>query len=47
MSTSQRSLRLLSLLQTRRYWSGEELAQRLEVSLRTLRRDMDQLRERG
>lgn len=47
MSTSQRSLRLLSLLQTRRYWSGEELAQRLEVSLRTLRRDVDQLRELG
>jgi len=38
---------LLSLLQTRRYWSGEELAQRLEVSLRTLRRDMDQLRGLG
>ncbi|MFJ2619789.1 helix-turn-helix transcriptional regulator [Glutamicibacter sp. NPDC087344] len=47
MSTSQRSLRLLSLLQTRRYWSGDELAQRLEVSLRTLRRDVDQLRELG
>lgn len=47
MSTSQRSLRLLSLLQTRRYWSGEELAQRLAVSLRTLRRDVDQLRELG
>lgn len=47
MSTSQRSLRLLSLLQTRRYWSGEELAQRLEVSLRTLRRDVDKLRELG
>lgn len=47
MSTSQRSLRLLSLLQTRSYWSGEELAQRLEVSLRTLRRDVDQLRELG
>ncbi|MCW4466903.1 YafY family transcriptional regulator [Glutamicibacter sp. MNS18] len=47
MSTSQRTLRLLSLLQTRRYWSGQELAQRLEVSLRTLRRDVDQLRELG
>ncbi|MGL3804460.1 helix-turn-helix transcriptional regulator [Paeniglutamicibacter sp. R2-26] len=47
MSTSQRSLRLLSLLQTRRYWAGEELAKRLGVSLRTLRRDVDQLRELG
>lgn len=47
MSTSQRSLRLLSLLQSRRYWSGQELAQRLQVSLRTLRRDVDQLRELG
>lgn len=47
MSTRQRSLRLLSLLQTRRYWSGEELSQRLEVSLRTLRRDVEQLRELG
>lgn len=47
MSTSQRTLRLLSLLQTRRYWSGQELAQRLDVSLRTLRRDVDQLRELG
>ena len=47
MSTSQRSLRLLSLLQTRRYWAGGELAKRLGVSLRTLRRDVDQLRELG
>lgn len=47
MSTSQRSLRLLSLLQTRRYWSGDELAQRLDISLRTLRRDVEQLRELG
>ena len=47
MSTSQRTLRLLALLQTRRYWSGQELAQRLDVSLRTLRRDVDQLREIG
>jgi predicted DNA-binding transcriptional regulator YafY len=40
-------LRLLSLLQTHRYWSGDELAGRLEVSPRTLRRDVDRLRELG
>ncbi|TDQ53453.1 putative DNA-binding transcriptional regulator YafY [Actinorugispora endophytica] len=40
-------LRLLSLLQTHRYWSGSELAGRLEVSERTLRRDVDRLRELG
>lgn len=47
MSTSTRFLRLLSLLQTHRYWSGDELAQRLEVSLRTVRRDIDRLRDLG
>lgn len=46
-STSSRTLRLLSLLQTHRYWSGTELADRLDVSLRTLRRDIDRLRELG
>src|SRR5581483_2852534 len=45
--TSSRALALLSLLQTHRYWSGAELARRLEVSLRTLRRDVDRLRELG
>jgi len=40
-------LRLLSLLQTHRYWPGGELAGRLEVSPRTLRRDIDRLRELG
>ncbi len=40
-------LRLLSLLQTHRYWPGGELAERLEVSPRTLRRDVDRLRELG
>ena len=44
---SARMLRLLSLLQTHRYWAGEELAGRLEVSLRTVRRDVDRLRELG
>ena len=40
-------LRLLSLLQTHRYWQGTELADRLEVSSRTVRRDVDRLRELG
>ncbi|QCC78577.1 YafY family transcriptional regulator [Nocardioides daphniae] len=40
-------LRLLSLLQTHRYWPGGELADRLEVSARTLRRDVERLRELG
>src|SRR5689334_8517554 len=44
---SSRTLRLLSLLQTRRYWPGEELAGQLRVSPRTLRRDIDRLRELG
>jgi predicted DNA-binding transcriptional regulator YafY len=46
-NTSSRTLRLLSLLQTRRYWPGGELADRLGVSARTLRRDIDRLRELG
>lgn len=40
-------LTLLSLLQTRRDWPGRVLAERLEVSDRTLRRDVDRLREMG
>src|SRR5919199_1036139 len=44
---SSRMLRLLSLLQTHRYWPGAELADRLEVSVRTLRRDVDRLRDLG
>lgn len=46
-NTSSRTLRLLSLLQTHRYWPGGELAERLDVSARTLRRDVDRLRELG
>ncbi|HEX6468775.1 MAG TPA: YafY family protein [Streptosporangiaceae bacterium] len=46
-NTSARMLRLLSLLQTHRFWPGHELADRLEVSARTLRRDVDRLRELG
>jgi predicted DNA-binding transcriptional regulator YafY len=44
---SARTLRLLSLLQQRRYWAGPDLADRLGVSVRTLRRDVDRLRELG
>ncbi|WP_024794470.1 helix-turn-helix transcriptional regulator [Tomitella biformata] len=46
-NTSSRTLRLLSMLQDRRHWPGAELAARLEVSPRTLRRDIDRLRELG
>jgi predicted DNA-binding transcriptional regulator YafY len=42
-----RMLRLLSLLQTRREWSGAELADRLGITVRTVRRDIDRLRELG
>src|ERR1700685_3090009 len=46
-NTSTRMLRLLSLLQTHRYWPGAGLADRLQVSQRTLRRDIARLRELG
>ncbi|WP_348787632.1 transcriptional regulator [Leifsonia sp. NPDC080035] len=46
-STGSRTLQLLSLLQTHRYWPGQELAERLGVSPRTLRRDVDRLRDPG
>jgi predicted DNA-binding transcriptional regulator YafY len=46
-NTSSRTLKLLSLLQTHRFWPGTELAGRLGVSPRTLRRDVDRLRELG
>ncbi|GAA2758876.1 helix-turn-helix transcriptional regulator [Actinopolymorpha rutila] len=47
MDPSVRLLRLLSLLPSRPWWSGQELADRLSVSPRTLRRDMNRLRELG
>jgi predicted DNA-binding transcriptional regulator YafY len=47
LETSARLLRLLSLLQARRDWPGDLLADRLEVSARTVRRDVDRLRELG
>ncbi|GAA4434814.1 WYL domain-containing protein [Phytohabitans houttuyneae] len=47
LETSARLLRLLSLLQGRRDWSGSALAERLEVSERTVRRDVDRLRDLG
>jgi predicted DNA-binding transcriptional regulator YafY len=45
--TSARLLRLLSLLQARRDWSGPELADRLGVTTRTIRNDVDRLRGLG
>ena len=45
--TSSRLLELLSLLQARRDWPGDELAARLEVSRRTIRRDVERLRGLG
>ncbi|MFD8568577.1 helix-turn-helix transcriptional regulator [Streptomyces sp. NPDC057694] len=47
LETSARLLRLLSLLQAHREWSGPELSERLGVSARTVRRDVDRLRELG
>lgn len=48
MATARsRLLALLSILQTPREWSGAELAERLEVSRRTVRRDIDRLRGLG
>jgi predicted DNA-binding transcriptional regulator YafY len=47
MATSSRLLDLLGLLQTRRDWSGEVLAERLDVHVRTVRRDIERLRGLG
>jgi predicted DNA-binding transcriptional regulator YafY len=46
-ATASRALALLDLLQTHRQWPGPELAERLGVTERTLRRDVDRLRELG
>ncbi|NLU82668.1 YafY family protein [Rhodococcus sp. HNM0569] len=45
--TSARLLRLLSLLQVRAEWSGRDLAERLDITTRTVRRDVDKLRSLG
>ncbi|MDQ0962863.1 putative DNA-binding transcriptional regulator YafY [Streptomyces sp. B4I13] len=47
LETSARLLRLLSLLQAHREWSGTQLADRLGVTARTVRRDVERLRELG
>lgn len=47
LETSARLLRLLSLLQTPREWTGSELAERLDVSTRTVRNDVERLRSLG
>jgi predicted DNA-binding transcriptional regulator YafY len=44
---TRRALRLLALLQSRTVWSGPELAAELQVTVRTVRRDVDRLREMG
>src|SRR5215471_11923612 len=47
IETSARLLQLLALFQGKRYWSGCDLSKRLEVTARTLRRDVDRLRSLG
>jgi predicted DNA-binding transcriptional regulator YafY len=47
LQSSARLLRLLTLLQSRATWTGGELTSRLEVTARTLRRDVDRLRTLG
>jgi predicted DNA-binding transcriptional regulator YafY len=47
LETSARLLRLLSLLQSQRHWTGAELATRLGVTTRTIRNDVDRLRRLG
>jgi predicted DNA-binding transcriptional regulator YafY len=47
LDTSTRLLRLLTVLQSRRSWTGDGLAERLEITPRTLRRDIDRLRSLG
>ena len=45
--TTQRVLRLLALLQQRPVWTGPELAHRLGVTTRSVRRDVERLRDLG
>ena len=45
--TTSRVLQLLGLLQSRRVWSGEELSERLGVTTRSVRRDVERLRDLG
>ena len=47
LKASARALRLLSLLQVRREWPGDKLSDRLAVTVRTIRRDVDWLRQLG
>jgi predicted DNA-binding transcriptional regulator YafY len=47
VQTSARLLRLLSLLQSRRDWTSAELATRLDVTTRTIRKDVERLRGLG
>jgi predicted DNA-binding transcriptional regulator YafY len=47
LSTSDRLLRLLALLQSRPRWSGPELAARLGVTTRTIRNDVERVRRLG
>jgi len=47
LETSARLLALLGLMQSRAQWSGAELATRLGVGERTVRKDMERLRELG
>ncbi len=46
-STAERLLALLSVMQSRPDWTGTDLADRLGVSTRTVRKDIDRLRELG
>ncbi len=47
LPTSARLLKALSLLQSRRFWTGRELADALAVTERSVRRDVDRLRALG
>ncbi len=47
VQTSARLLKLLSLLQSRRFWTGGELARELAITERSVRRDVDRLRSLG